>query len=88
MKTTTFNSLVKEMKNVIVYMQKVMKKCNETIGYDVKHTVLYTHADRCLREADQYEGLHEMNYKEKELMRKLKDKLEELMYDFESFDLI
>ena len=85
---TTFSKLTHEMKNVIVYMGKVTKKCNETIGYDVKHTRLYLHADRCLREADQYVGLHEMNYKEKETLKNLMNRLENLMYDFESFELI
>ena len=38
MNTTTFANLTHEMKNVCEYMGRVMKKCNENIGYDVKHT--------------------------------------------------
>ena len=88
MNTITFANLTHEMKNVCEYMGRVMKKCNENIGYDVKHTKLYLHADRCLREADQLEGVENLNYKEKDTLKKLKDKLEELMYDFETFELI
>ena len=90
MNTTTFANLTHELKNVTRYMEDVVKKCETIIGYDVKHTKLYLHADRCLREADQYEGLYgyELNYKEKEVLKKLMDKLETLMYDFESFELI
>ena len=90
MMDTRFVNLVNEMKNVGTYMDRVMNKCEANIGYDVKHTKLYAHADRCLREADQYEGLHghEMNYKEKEVLRKLIDKLETLMYDFREYELI
>ncbi|EKC62253.1 protein containing 5'-3' exonuclease, SAM-fold domain protein, partial [human gut metagenome] len=35
MNTTTFANLTHEMKNVCEYMGRVMKKCNENIGYDV-----------------------------------------------------
>ena len=87
MNTTT---MIHELKNVTRYMEDVVKKCETIIGYDVKHTKLYVHGDRCLREADQFMGIygHELEYKEKEVLRKLIDKLETLMYDFREYELI